>query len=139
EGEWQTKFFQRAADRKLVVGISESEQCRDCDRLCAAGMDIALQQPEILPRGPLQHFALATYTLRHAEPHSPFHQRRHALKRKIVKPRSSLPSNLYGVLEASGRNERHSRAFAFQQAVGAHGRSMQQHDLTGAATARNRL
>ena len=124
ERQWQTKFLQYTADCALVVGISEREQRRDCDRFRSAGVDVARQQAEVLPRGSLQHFAIAAYALRHAEPHCPFHQRRHALKRKVVKLRSSLPSDLDSVFESSRGNERHARAFALQQSVGAHGRAV---------------
>ena len=65
---------------------------------------------------------------RHAEAQAALHQRRHPLEHQVVKLGPGLPSDLDGVLKACGGDERHTRALALQQGVGADGGAVQKDD-----------
>ena len=69
--------------------------------------------------------------LLHAETHATLDQRRHALEGKIVELGPVLTADFDRVFESGGSYERHARAFALQQRVGANRGSVQQDDGRG--------
>ena len=118
------EFFQSIPDLEFVRRVLERKQKRYRNRLYLCLSKLRHQPPEIA-RFQLDHVrAVVKRTLAKADPKRIVNQRWQTACKDVVEIRAGLASDDKDVFKTGRRHQRGPGAFAFQQGVGGHSRSV---------------